>query len=92
VPVPLWLRLPVAVLIVVWGARTDRRWTVAVAATIALPVLWLSGIAVLAGALPGLRARTARSRSATQPAFAPPSSGEATLRRDPQAPLQAGST
>jgi hypothetical protein len=91
VPVPLWLRLPVAVAIVIWGARTDRRWTVAVAATIALPVLWLSGIAVLAGALPGLRARTARSRATTQPAFAAPSSADATLRRDPQASLQAGS-
>jgi len=62
-PVPLWLRLPVAAVIVIWGARTDRRWTVAVAATVALPVLWITGFAVLAGAVPELRARAARSRS-----------------------------
>src|SRR6478735_1351028 len=32
VPIPLWIRLPIAVAVVVWGARTDRRWTVPVAA------------------------------------------------------------
>lgn len=47
--VPLWLRLPIAAGLVAWGARTDRRWTVPIAATISLPVLWLSGLAVLAG-------------------------------------------
>ncbi len=53
--VPLPIRLVVAGAIVVWGARTDRRWTVALAATIALPVLWLNGLAVAAAALPDLR-------------------------------------
>ena len=37
---PLWPRLIAAGLLVVWGARTDRRWTVVVGATLALPVLW----------------------------------------------------
>jgi hypothetical protein len=46
--VPLWIRLPVAAALVVWGARTDRRWTVVVAATLALPVLWVSGFAICA--------------------------------------------
>jgi hypothetical protein len=32
----------------VWGARGDRRWTVVLAATIALPVLWVSGFAICA--------------------------------------------
>ncbi len=63
IPVPLPLRLLLAAVIVIWGARTDRPWTVAVAATIALPVLWYSGFAVLAGAMPGMRA-AARSRAA----------------------------
>ena len=45
---PLWLRLPVAGAIVVWGARTDRPWTVPVAATIAMPVVWLATLSVLA--------------------------------------------
>ena len=48
IPVPLWIRLPAAVVLVVWGALTDRRWTVVVAATLALPVLWVSGLAICA--------------------------------------------
>ena len=51
VPVPLLVRVPLAAVVVVWGARTDRRWTVPVAVTLALPVLWPSGFAVLAGCL-----------------------------------------
>jgi Glycosyltransferase family 87 len=66
VPVPLWLRLIAAAAIVTWGARTDRRWTVAVAATVALPVLWLAGFSVLLAALPDLRTRAAHARSATR--------------------------
>jgi hypothetical protein len=46
--IPLWLRLPMAALLVIWGARTDRRWTVPVAATLALPVLWIAGFSILA--------------------------------------------
>lgn len=48
IPIALWLRLPAAAAIVIWGARTSRPWTVPVAATLALPVLWPSGLAVLA--------------------------------------------
>jgi hypothetical protein len=48
IPIPLWLRIPVAAVLVVWGARSDRRWTVVVAATLALPVLWVSGFAICA--------------------------------------------
>ena len=65
--VPLWLRMAVAVVVVVWGARTDRRWTVVVAATLALPVLWIAGLATLVGVVPELRRggnRTIRARSA----------------------------
>jgi hypothetical protein len=52
VPVPLWMRLPAAVAIVVWGARTDRAWTVPVAAMLALPALWYGGISMLLAAIP----------------------------------------
>ncbi|HEY6015015.1 MAG TPA: hypothetical protein VIU37_13460, partial [Candidatus Limnocylindrales bacterium] len=48
VPIPLVIRAIPAVAIVVWGARTDRRWTVPVAAALAMPVLWYDGFAVLA--------------------------------------------
>jgi Glycosyltransferase family 87 len=50
--VPLWLRLPVALAVVVWGALTDRRWTVPLAAALALPVMWISGFAICAACLP----------------------------------------
>lgn len=52
-PIPLALRLPAAALLVAWGGLTDRRWTVPAAATLALPVLWFSGLAILA-AIPAL--------------------------------------
>src|SRR5450756_591681 len=51
---PLWLRLVAAAALVVWGARTDRRWVVPVASTIALPVLWVTTPAILV-AIPRLR-------------------------------------
>ena len=51
--VPLVVRLPVAAAIVVWGALSDRKWTVPLAAAIAMPVLWVAAFAVLA-ALPAL--------------------------------------
>jgi len=48
VPVPLWIRLPIAAAIVVWGARTDRAWLVPVAAANSTPVLWFASFAILA--------------------------------------------
>src|SRR5262245_27787233 len=47
-PIPLWLRLPLAALIVIWGARRNARWTVAVAAAIGVPALWPGAFAILA--------------------------------------------
>jgi hypothetical protein len=52
IAIPLLIRLPLAVLVIAWGARTDRRWTVPVGATLALPILWPSGLAVLAALWP----------------------------------------
>lgn len=57
IAIPLLLRLPLAGLIVAWGGLTDRRWTVPVAATLALPILWPSGLAVLAALWPILQRR-----------------------------------
>lgn len=50
VPLPLLIRLPAAALLVVWGARTNRIWTLPTAAMLGLPVLWFVGLAMLAGA------------------------------------------
>lgn len=49
IAIPLALRVVAAAGLVVFGARTDRRWTVVVAATLALPTLWTHGLAVLVG-------------------------------------------
>jgi hypothetical protein len=51
IPIPLPVRLVVAAAVVVYGARTDRRWLVPVAATIALPIIWWHGLSMLVAAL-----------------------------------------
>ena len=63
-PPPLPIRLPLAALLVVWGARTDRPWTVPLAATLALPIIWPHGLTVAAAAIPFLRRG---DRAAAQP-------------------------
>ena len=57
ITVPLPIRLVAAAAVVVWGARTDRRWTVPAAATLALPVLWVNGLSMLLAMLPLLADR-----------------------------------
>jgi hypothetical protein len=52
IPVPLWMRLPVALLLVVWGARRDKPWTVVVAAWLAIPAMWWYSSVMLLGILP----------------------------------------
>jgi len=52
-PVPLLVRVPIAAVVVTWGALTDRRWTVPVAVVLSLPIVWLNSLAILA-ALPAL--------------------------------------
>jgi hypothetical protein len=56
VPLPLPIRMVVAAAVVAWGARTDRRWAVPVATTLALPIVWVHGFAVLLAAIPLWRA------------------------------------
>jgi hypothetical protein len=62
-PVPLWIRLPLAAVLVIWGAWTDRRWTVVVSSMLALPVLWFAAPAMLIGVLPDVRERQRRERA-----------------------------
>jgi hypothetical protein len=49
---PVWFRLPIAALLVVWGARTDRPWAVGVAMFVATPRLYPLSPVVLVGILP----------------------------------------
>ena len=53
--VPLWVRLPPAIAIVVIGAILGWRWTVVVAATLALPVFYIISWSMLVGVLPFVR-------------------------------------
>jgi hypothetical protein len=51
IDIPLLLRLPAAALLVIWGARTDRKWTVPVSASLAMPVLWIAALSVVVAVL-----------------------------------------
>ncbi len=55
VPPPAIVRVPLAALLVVWGARTDRPWTVPIAAAAALPIIWPHGLTVALAAIPFAR-------------------------------------
>jgi hypothetical protein len=55
-PVSVWVRLPIAAALIAWGGVTDRRWTVPVGVVLALPVLWLNGLATLVALVPLLAA------------------------------------
>jgi len=78
---PLWLRVVAAALLVVWGARTERRWVVPVATAVAMPVVWITTPAILV-AIPRLRRKSvaaspetlnvAADGAARPVAFAPP--------------------
>jgi len=56
-PVPLVARLVAAALVVAWGAWTDRSWTIPIAVTLALPILWVNGLSILVACVPLARER-----------------------------------
>lgn len=60
----LLVRIAIAAVIVVWGARTERRWTVPLAAMLALPVVWMDSFSMLLGcvAVSGSAAVRAQAR------------------------------
>ena len=55
IPLPLAVRGLAALAIIVWGARTDRYWTVPIGVMLSLPAIALGGYAVAVGALAFLR-------------------------------------
>jgi hypothetical protein len=63
-PIALWIRLPIAAGVVVWGARTDRQWALAVGILVALPVVWVNSPTILIALLPlsAVATRTAAGR------------------------------
>jgi hypothetical protein len=68
--VPLLWRLPVAAVLVAWGARSDRRWVVPVAAALAVPKLAWPTLAILAGVVPLLSADAGTTFAAPLPSGA----------------------
>ena len=45
--IPLAVRVVLAAVLVAWAGLTDRRWVVPIAATLALPVVYVNGLAIL---------------------------------------------
>ncbi len=52
IPIPLIVRLPIGVLLIVWGAPRNQRWTVPVGAMLALPALWYGSLSMLLAVIP----------------------------------------
>lgn len=50
--IPYLLRLPIAVGVIAWGARTDRYWTVPVGVLIGMPILWVNMFSLLIAVIP----------------------------------------
>lgn len=86
IPIPLLVRLPLAAALVAWGARRDLKWTVPVAAAIAMPILWFTAFATLA-ALPALGRRQLQPGDVAAPAAAPADPPRAA---PPRAPIVQG--
>ena len=55
IAIPLLIRLPIAALLVIVAARTDRPWILAPAVVLSLPLLWVHGLAVLVAITPLVR-------------------------------------
>jgi hypothetical protein len=51
-PYPIWARLPISLAIVIWGARTNRPWAMALASALALPRLYFQSPAILIALVP----------------------------------------
>jgi hypothetical protein len=47
IPIPLALRLPVALALLLWAAPRNQRWAVPVACMLALPAWWIGGLTML---------------------------------------------
>jgi len=74
IEIPLLIRVPVAAAVVVWGALTNRKWTVPLSAALAMPVLWISAFSVLMAVFavnrPELAERSTEKRAAAEEAKA----------------------
>ncbi len=51
-PIPVWIRLPLMAILIVWGARSNRRWVLPVAVCFSLPTVWLNTPTIFVAVLP----------------------------------------
>jgi hypothetical protein len=49
--IPIWLRLPIGIVVIAWGATTNRHWTVPVGVLLAMPILWINVFTLLIAAV-----------------------------------------
>jgi hypothetical protein len=54
-PIPLWMRLPLVAVLIVWGARSNRRWVLPLGVCLSLPTVWLNTPTILVAILPMLQ-------------------------------------
>jgi len=52
VPIPLWIRGPIGVALIAWGAPRNQRWVVPVGAMLALPALWYGSLSMMLAVIP----------------------------------------
>jgi hypothetical protein len=51
-PVPVWIRLPLVALLIIWGARANRRWVLPVAVCFSMPTVWINTPTILVAIAP----------------------------------------
>ena len=52
IDISVWLRLPIAIAVVIWASLTARRWAVPIAVALAMPLLWFHSLSVLVAMQP----------------------------------------
>ena len=71
-PVPLVVRLPLAAVLIVWGARTDRAWVLPIGLLLSLPTFWTTSFTVLLACMPLAWPSRDRVAMASQRGGSPP--------------------
>src|SRR3954447_6538762 len=52
IPIPLLIRGPIGVALIVWGAPRNQKWVVPVGSMLALPALWYGSLSMLLAVIP----------------------------------------
>lgn len=79
VPIPLLLRAPIALVIIVWAALRDWRWLLPVGVLLAMPVIWWGSLALLVASVALERDRL---ESALGARLGRASAGQSSARQD----------